>query len=131
MAHRNETFGRLLRGAISSIATYEGKTIPTIEEDLGSQIGISGAMVERYKGGLVPVEPERVKVLAEAAVKRSYQNREWLQRFLHAARYHTTDQLLDQLCPLGPARPRLPRVYENLPAPTYSPFVMHERRSLK
>ena len=27
MAPRNDMFGRLLKGAISSIATYEGKTI--------------------------------------------------------------------------------------------------------
>ncbi|NTW01648.1 MAG: tetratricopeptide repeat protein, partial [Oscillochloris sp.] len=33
----------------------------------------------------------------------------------------------DQLRPLGPARPRPPRVYENLPAPTYSQFVMREQ----
>jgi hypothetical protein len=26
--NRNETFGRLLKGAINSIATYEGKTAP-------------------------------------------------------------------------------------------------------
>src|SRR4029079_6865674 len=36
------------------------------------------------------------------------------------------DKLLDQLCPIGPVRPRPPRIYENLPAPTYSQFVMRE-----
>jgi hypothetical protein len=42
MAHRNETFGRLLKGAINSIATYEGTTAPIIEEELGAQIHIAG-----------------------------------------------------------------------------------------
>jgi hypothetical protein len=45
----------------------------------------------------------------------------------HAARYPFADKLLDQLKPIGPARPRPPRVYENLPAPTYSQFVMREQ----
>jgi hypothetical protein len=65
-----------------------------------------------------------VKILAEAAVQRGFLGREWLQRFLHAARYPFADQLLDALCLAPLARPRPPRIYENLPAPTYSQFVM-------
>ena len=65
-----------------------------------------------------------MQILAEACVRRGYLNRDWLQAFLHAARYPTPEQLLDQLCPSGPARRRPPRVYANLPAPTYSQFVM-------
>jgi hypothetical protein len=33
--NRSETFGRLLSGAINSIATYEGRTAPVVEEELG------------------------------------------------------------------------------------------------
>jgi hypothetical protein len=36
---------------------------------------------------------------------------------------------LDQLCPIGPARRRPPRVYQNLPAPTYSQFIEHKEAS--
>ena len=36
MSNRSETFGRLLKGAINSIAAYEGKTAPAIEEELGA-----------------------------------------------------------------------------------------------
>ena len=125
--NRNETFGRLLSGAINSIATYEGKTAPIVEEELGALMHVVGKSVQRYKAGHLPPEETQIKVLAEAAVRRGFLGREWLQRFLHAARYPFADKLLDQLCPVGPARPRPPRVYENLPAPTYSQFVMREQ----
>ncbi|NCC32206.1 MAG: hypothetical protein EOM24_09305, partial [Chloroflexia bacterium] len=124
MGNRSETFGRLLKGAINSIATYEGKTAPIIEEELAEQVGLAGSAIQRYKAGSLPPDPRTIAIIAEAAVRRGLFSREWLQRFLHAARYHQADQLLDQLCPLGPARPRPPRVYQNLPAPTYSQFVM-------
>ncbi|WP_129674367.1 NB-ARC domain-containing protein [Candidatus Chloroploca sp. Khr17] len=124
MRNRSETFGRLLKGAINSIATYEGKTAPIIEEELAEQVGLAGSAIQRYKAGFLPPDPRTIEIIAEAAVRRGLFSREWLQRFLHAARYHQADQLLDRLCPLGPARPRPPRVYQNLPAPTYSQFVM-------
>ncbi len=124
MAQRSETFGRLLKGAINSIATYEGKTAPRIEEELGAQIHLAGKTLQRYKSGYVPADEHAIRVLAEAAVRRGFLGREWLQRFLHAARYPFADTLLDQLCPAPQIRPRPPRVYENLPAPTYSQFVM-------
>ncbi len=121
---RSETFGRLLKGAINSIATYEGKTAPAIEEELGQQIGVAGASIQRYKAGHIPPDPHTIAVFATAAVRRGYLNRTWLQHFLSAARYPTPAPLLDQLCPVfdTPARPS--RVYHNLPAPTYSQFVM-------
>lgn len=126
-ANRNETFGRLLSGAINSIATYEGKTAPIVEDELGQQIGVAGKTIQRYKSGSRPPEDRTIELLAEAAVQRGFLGREWLQRFLHAARYPFAEKLLDQLCPLGPVRSRPPRVYENLPAPTYSQFVMREQ----
>lgn len=126
-SNRNETFGRLLSGAIKSIAAYEGKTEPIIEDELGNQMHLAGKTIQRYKAGHLPPEDHAVEVLAEAAIKRGYLGREWLQRFLRAARYPFAEKLLDQLCPIGPVRPHPPRVYENLPAPTYSQFVMREQ----
>lgn len=122
--NRNETFGRLLKAAISSIANCEGKTAPIIEDELGAQIGIAGKSIQRYKTGHLPPDPRTVQILAEAGVQRGFMNRDWLQNFLHAARYPFAEKLLDQLCPAPATRPRPPRVYENLPAPTYSQFVM-------
>jgi len=124
---RNETFGRLLKAGIGSISMCEGKTAPVIEDELGRQIGLAGTAVQRYKTGYLPPEPRTVAILAEACVKRGFLGREWLQRFLHAARYPFAEKLLDQLCPIGPERPRPPRVYENLPAPSYSQFVMRRQ----
>lgn len=121
---RSETFGRLLSGAINSIATYEGKTAPVIEEELGQQLGVAGKTVQRYKTGYLPPEPTAVQRLAEAGVRRAYLGREWLERFLHAARYPFAEQLVEALCPAPQTRPRPQHVYENLPAPTYAQFVM-------
>jgi tetratricopeptide (TPR) repeat protein len=127
MTNRSETFGRLLKAGISSIVNCEGKKAPIIEDELGQLIGVSGDSIQRYKAGHLPPEPRTVQILAEAAIRRGFLGRAWLQRFLHAARYPFADKLLDQLCPIGPVRPRPPRVYENLPAPTYSQFVMREQ----
>ncbi|NTU84898.1 MAG: AAA family ATPase [Chloroflexales bacterium] len=125
--NRSEPFGRLLSGMVSSIAYYEGKTAAAVEEDLGVALGVAGKTVQRYKAGYLPPADEAVRLLAEAAVRRGFLGREWLQRFLHAARYPLAEQLLDELCPAPQVRPRPPRVYENLPAPTYSQFVMREQ----
>lgn len=122
--NRNETFGRLLSGAINSIATYEGKTAPVVEEELGALAIVAGKTIQRYKAGHLPPEARTIEILAEAAIRRGFLGREWLARFLHAAHYPFANKLLDRLCPIGPARPRPPHVYHNLPAPTYSQFVM-------
>jgi tetratricopeptide (TPR) repeat protein len=124
---RNEAFGRLLKGAISSIAHYEGMTAPIVEDQLGQQIGLTGASIQRYKAGHLPPELRTIDILAMAAVKRGYLNRAWLQAFLRAAHYPAPEQLIDKLCPIGPVRERPARIYENLPAPTYSQFVMREQ----
>ncbi len=127
VANRNETFGRLLSGMVNSIASYEGKSTATVEDELGAAIHVVGKTIQRYKAGYLPPTDEAVRLLAEAAVRRGFLGREWLQRFLHAARYPFADKLLNELCPALQVRPRPPRVYENLPAPTYSQFVMREQ----
>ena len=125
-ANRSEPFGRLLSGMISSLAYYEGKTSAAVEEELGMALAVVGKTIQRYKSGYLPPSDEAVRLLAEAAVRRGFLGREWLQRFLHAARYPFAEKLLNELCPAPQVRPRPPRVYENLPAPTYSQFVMRE-----
>ncbi|NTU79080.1 MAG: hypothetical protein HGA45_06715 [Chloroflexales bacterium] len=126
-ANRSETFGRLLSGMVSSIASYEGKSTAIVEEELGAAMNVVGKTVQRYKAGYLPPNDQAVRLLAEAGVQRGFLGREWLQRFLHAARYPFADRLLDELCPAPQVRPRPPRVYENLPAPTYSQFVMRQQ----
>src|ERR1044072_2932035 len=67
MTTLNETFGRLLRGAINSIAAYEGKAAAAVEEELGTAIGLSGATIQRYKNGSLPPEPRPPFVPASLA----------------------------------------------------------------
>ncbi|GAB4108803.1 MAG: hypothetical protein OHK0022_60880 [Roseiflexaceae bacterium] len=126
-SNRNQTFGRLLSGAINSIATYEGRTAPVIEEELGELLHLSGKTIQRYKAGYLPPEHTTVRVLAEAGVQRGYLNREWLKHFLRSARYPHSEMLLDLLCPLNVARERPQRIYNNLVAPTYSQFIMRQQ----
>jgi predicted ATPase/class 3 adenylate cyclase len=97
MSNRNETFGRLLKGAINSIAAYEGKTAPAVEDDLGQQIGLAGSALQRYKAGNLPPEPRTVEIIANAALRRAYLSRPWLEVFLQAARYPQPDALLARL----------------------------------
>jgi tetratricopeptide (TPR) repeat protein len=123
MTKRSETFGRLLKAGISSIANVEGKTAPVVEDDLGQQIGIAGYTIQRYKSGHLPLEARTVQILAEACVQRGYLGRIWLERFLQVAQFPAPAPLLDRLCPQPVMHARPPRIYENLPAPTYSQFV--------
>ena len=127
MTNRSESFGRLLKAGIGSIASCEGKTAPVIEEELGRAIGVAAHTIQRYKAGHLPPEARTVEILAEACVRRGLMSREWLQKLLVASYYPAIDSLLDKLRPLGSLRPRLPRVYENLPAPTYGQFVMRQQ----
>ena len=124
---RNEEFGRLLSGAINSIATYEGKTAPVVEESLGAQIGLSPATVQRYKRGHLPPDPRTIQKLSEAAVKRGFLDRRWLTRFLHTAAYPGPDALLDALCPRTFVEAETARVLQNLPPPSYAQFVTRPR----
>ncbi len=127
MPNRSRTFGRLLSGAINSIATYEGRTAPVIEDQLGEQLHLSGKTIQRYKAGYIPPDHTTVRVLAEAAVRRAFLNRDWLKSFLRSAHYPHGETLLDLLCPLNIARERPQRVYNNLTAPTYIQFVMRQQ----
>jgi hypothetical protein len=74
---RNDSFGRFLKAGIGSIAMCEGKTAPAIKDELGERIGVSAATIQRYKTGYLPHESRTIQLLAEAAVKRGYLNREW------------------------------------------------------
>jgi tetratricopeptide (TPR) repeat protein len=123
MTKRSETFGRLLKAGISSIANVEGKTAPVVEDDLGQQIGVAGYTIQRYKSGHLPLETRTVQILAEACVQRGYLGHIWLERFLHVAQFPAPAPLLERLCPQPVIQARAPRIYENLPAPTYSQFV--------
>src|SRR6266508_2712653 len=114
MSNHNETFGRLLKGAVGSIAAYEGKAAQAVEDELGAQIGVAGSTIQRYKAGYLPPEPRAIQILAEAAVRRGFLSRAWLQRFLQAARYPQMDALIAQLADvLG--LPSAPGIVATLP----------------
>lgn len=124
---KNQAFGRLLSGAINSIATYEGKTNPIIEEEMGRLVNLSVASVQRYKAGYLPPDAETVRIFAEAGVRRGYLDRRWLEKFLREARYPAAGDLIEALCPQKPpVAETSEQSFSNLPAPAYSRFVMRE-----
>lgn len=114
---KSTAFRNLLKGAINGIANYEGKTAPRIEEELGALIGVSGKTIQRYKTGYLPPfdrDNDAVRVLAEAAIRRGFLGRAWLERFLHAARYPAAETLFKELCP--PCTPTKARACLSEPA---------------
>jgi transcriptional regulator with XRE-family HTH domain len=122
-SNKSADFARLLSSAISSIANNEDRTTDSIEKDLGEEIGLSGASIQRYKRGFLPPERRTVEKLAEAGVTRGYLNRDWLIRFLRAAQYHQPDVLINRLCP-GVVFNAPDKVMHNLPRPPYAQFIM-------
>lgn len=121
---QSDTFGRLVKGAINAIANFEGKNAATVEEEIGNLIGMAPTAIHRFKSGAVPSNPEIVAIIAEAGVTRAYLSRAWLQRFLQAARYYDSAALVERLLPPESQHQPMTRVLDNLPAPTYSQFVM-------
>ncbi|GAB4190002.1 MAG: tetratricopeptide repeat protein [Roseiflexaceae bacterium] len=98
-----------------------------IEEDLGAVLGVVGSGIQRYKAGHVPRDAAAVRVLATACVKRGMMGKPWLEQFLRAAGYPHPQALVNELFPAPPAQSHPQRVYQNLPAPTYTHFVMRPR----
>lgn len=124
----NPEYGHLLTGAINSIAAYEGKTSAAIETELGARLGVAGSTIQRYKSGQVPPDPQIIETLAAEAVRRAYLNREWLARYLRAARCPASQEIIERLIPSRPQAPQSSRrIYQNLPAPTYNRFVMRSQ----
>ncbi|HEX2911981.1 MAG TPA: NB-ARC domain-containing protein [Chloroflexia bacterium] len=125
---RNERFGRLLKGAIGSIVMHEGKTAPVVEEDLGNQLGLTAASIQRYKAGHIPPDPPKIEALAVAGVRRGYLNREWLLNFLSASNYPYPEELLKKLYPdsAGASSVSAKKSYSNLPAPGFARFIARQ-----
>src|SRR5512137_1683765 len=96
---RSPEFGHLLTGAINSIAAYEAKTSAAIETELGEKLGVAPSTIQRYKAGQLPPESTMIECLASEAVRRGYLNREWLSRFLRAARYPAPSTIVERLFP--------------------------------
>jgi tetratricopeptide (TPR) repeat protein len=121
--YQNEAFGRLLRGAVNAIASFEGKAAARVEQELGELIKMAPATIQRYKTGWVPDNPAIIEALAEACVRRALLARPWLQRFLQAARYYDAPSLIERLMGQEAEKPP-PANAHNLPAPTFGQFVM-------
>jgi tetratricopeptide (TPR) repeat protein len=131
---KNERFGQKVKGLVNSISAERGATAEVINDEIAEAITgktaktIGAATVESYKRGNVPDDHRIIEVLAELSVKAGSRNREWVYNFLQIAQYPAVEKLLDRLFPAAPApRKTESRIYQNLPAPTYSQFVMRQQ----
>lgn len=108
-----ERFGQLLTKGIQSIKAREGKTIASIEDELGYLLGKEGgAAIGHYRRGRgIPPLPE-VEKLGLAVVKRGLIDRAWLEAFLRSAGHPAPLVLCDELFPRMTADP----VKEQIPA---------------
>ncbi|MBX0327774.1 tetratricopeptide repeat protein [Oscillochloris sp. ZM17-4] len=120
----NERFGRLVRGMVNAVAAFDGRQAVFVEEEIGALLGLAPTTIQGYKQGRVPEGWRPIEVLAEFGVRRAHLGRAWLQQLLDSVRYYDTQRLIDRLAPAPAAAPRPPRASDNLPAPTYSRFIM-------
>ena len=121
---KNQTFGLLLKAALSSISWCENKESPRVERDLGAELNVAPSTIQWYKAGNIPTNYQSIKILAIAAVKRGHMNRIWLEQFLRAARYPDPGVLVNELCHPLSASTSPERIFDNLPAPTYQQYIM-------
>lgn len=122
---KNQTFGLLLKAALSSIAWCENKDAPVVEYDLSTEIGVAASTIQYYKAGNVPSNRRYIEILARAAVKRGHMDRVWLEKFLEVAGYLNPNTLVNELCPAATNMlTHVERICQNLPAPAYREYVM-------
>src|SRR5262249_47636596 len=103
------------------------KNIAIVEEEFADKIGVAPLTFPHIYKGKVPISAEGIKSMLEAGAMRAYLSRAWGDKFLRAAcaPYGVAEEWLDELWPRESDRSTLPpRVLHNLPAPTYSEFVM-------
>jgi len=127
MAHTLTGFEALLRGLVKAVAGFEGKTIALIEEEFAAALGIAPPTFPHVYRGKVPLSVPAMKFLVETGAARAYLSRRWGERLLRAAQapYGMADEWLDAIWPRAAPHATLPpRVLHNLPAPSYSAFVM-------
>jgi LuxR family glucitol operon transcriptional activator len=126
MTFTSDTFRRLLRAGIASIAASEDKTTARVEAELAQQFGRAGSAIRHYKEGRIPPDAHTIEVLVTAGVQRGYMGREWARRMLSATRYANPDALMEVLFPEPGGHAQVPRVRSNLPPATYSQFIMRD-----
>lgn len=119
-----ETFGRLLRGMLATVAAAENRTAEALEEEIAGSIYVAATTMRNYKSGMSLPQSTAIRRLAQIAHERAYLNREWVRRFLVAAQYHHIDALLQELFPESAPDSAPPRVLHNLPAAPFNQFVM-------
>jgi tetratricopeptide (TPR) repeat protein len=126
MKKQSETFGRLLKAGLNSIAMIEGKTSPLIDEEIGALVSLAGTSIQRYRSGFIPGDHDFARVVAEACIARGLLGQRWLEPFLKAANYppFEAQALIARLFPAASAPARVTPTRPNLPPPTFSRFIM-------
>ncbi len=119
----NQRFGDLLTEGIVSIAKRQRKTVVGVELEIAQALGfVSQHIVERWRRGYVPKEPEQVAFLVRSCVSRGRVDYSWASSVLTQARYYASAALLQELFRASSSRSEGVPIYENLP-PRYGDFL--------
>lgn len=121
---KNEVFGRLLKMGILAIGNAENKNAVAIEAEIARQVNLSSSSIQKYKAGIIPADNNLIRIIAENSVKRGMMGYEWASKFLEASYYPYTKKLLEELFPSNNTKIENKIINNNLPAPSYSKFVM-------
>jgi len=120
---QNKRFGELLSEGIVSVSRRQGKTIVAVEWEIAQVFGFaSHHIVERWRRGYIPKDPEQVCFLVRYCVMHGRVDRGWASSMLTQAHYHGSEALLQDLFNASAQRTPRPPVYQNLP-PRYGDFL--------
>jgi hypothetical protein len=91
----NQRFGDLLTEGIVSIAKRQRKTVVAVELEIAQALGFASQhIVERWRRGYIPKEPEQVSFLVRTCVSRGRVDHSWASSILTQARYYASATLL-------------------------------------
>ena len=79
----NQRFGDLLTEGIISIAKRQRKTVAAVEREIAQALGFTSQhIVERWRRGYVPKEPEQVAFLVRSCFSRGRVDQSWASSLL-------------------------------------------------
>lgn len=115
-----ELFGKLLTQGLKSIAALEKLDLTDLQNELGSEIGVSVWTLYKWrKGSSIPNDDRTIALLARICVQRGRMDQRWLTDFLHRTIYSDKHALVAALFPINTSI----SVRQNLPRRQYNRLI--------
>ena len=123
---KNPYFGKLLKAGIGAIANLENLGSPVIEEELAREVGLSFHAIQKYKSGVIPPDNNLIRNIVIRSVQKGMMGYTWACKFLAETEYPAPYVLINELFP-KPESKTIEILHNNLPAPSYSKFIMRKQ----